>query len=238
MTIARALAVLLAAAPLSAWAAPEISRPVLLAQAEEAAPVEGEEAPAAPTPEEPPPEDRGADAAGPAEPAEPAAQAAQPAGSVPGAPAILRDVAQLPEPTRRTWEALVAAARSGDIERLRPLIEAQPEPPTLAFDEIDDPIRYLRSLSGDPAGREILAVLLEVLEAGFVHADAGTPDEMYVWPYFARYPIDGLTPEQLVELFTLVAAGEYQDMRSFGAYISFRVGIGPDGVWHFFVAGD
>ena len=80
--------------------------------------------------------------------------------------------------------------------------------------------------------------MLAVLEAGYVHVAAGTPQEVYVWRYFGRYPLDKLTPEQLVELFTLVAAGEYQDMLSFGAYISFRVGIGPDGVWHFFVAGD
>ncbi len=55
-----------------------------------------------------------------------------------------------------------------------------------------------------PEGREILAILIEVLEAGYVHVDVGTPDEMYVWPYFARYPVNALTPRQIVELFKLV----------------------------------
>jgi hypothetical protein len=184
---------------------------------------------------------------------EPAGEAAQtPAGEsatetvsqpppiegLPGYPPILRSDADMPEPVRKTWAALRDAARLGDIEALQPLIEAQPLPPTFAFDEIDQPILYLKSLSGDPEGREILAILLEVLESGFVLADPDTAEAMYLWPYFARYPLEELTPEQMVEMFKLLTAGDYQDMLSYGAYIFFRVGISPDGVWHFFVAGD
>lgn len=151
---------------------------------------------------------------------------------------IGRSVETLPAPVRETWQALVDAARSGDIEALRPLIAAQQEPPTFAFGEIDDPIAHMKSLSGDPEGREILAILLEVLEIGFVRVDAGTENEMYVWPYFADIPLERLTASQVVELFTILTAGDYQDMLSYGAYIFFRVGISPDGQWHFFVAGD
>jgi len=172
---------------------------------------------------------------------EPAAKTAgeQPAAESPaGYPPILRKDSDMPEPVRKTWTALRDAARKGDIEALQPLIDAQPSPPTFAFDEIDQPILYLKSLSGDPEGREILAILLEVLESGFVLADPDTPEAMYLWPYFARYPLEQLTPEQMVEMFTLLTAGDYQDMLSYGAYIFFRVGISPDGAWHFFVAGD
>ena len=151
---------------------------------------------------------------------------------------ILRDLSVLPEPVRRTWQGLVDVARSGDIERLRPIIEAQTQPPTFAFAQVDEPIEYLKSLSGDPAGREVLAILLEILETGFVHVDTGTENEMYLWPYFARYPVSRLTPQETVEMFTILTAGDYQDMVSYGAYIFFRVGIGVDGTWHFFVAGD
>jgi hypothetical protein len=157
---------------------------------------------------------------------------------LPGYPPILRKATDMPEPVRNTWTAIRDAARKGDIEALQPLIEAQPAPPTFAFAEIDHPIRYLKSLSGDPEGREILAILLEVLESGFVLADPDTPEAMYLWPYFTRYPLEELTPEQMVEMFTLLTAGDYQDMLSYGAYIFFRVGISPDGTWHFFVAGD
>ena len=161
-----------------------------------------------------------------------------PAEGLPGYPPILRSQADMPGPVRKTWTALRDAALRGDIEALQPLIEAQPSPPTFAFDEIDKPILYLKSLSGDAEGREILAILLEVLQSGFVLADPDSPEAMYLWPYFARHPLEKLTPEQIVEMFTLLTAGDYQDMLSYGAYIFFRVGISPDGTWHFFVAGD
>lgn len=151
---------------------------------------------------------------------------------------IGRSPEQLPDPVRKTWRSLVDAARSGDIEALKPLIAAQPKPPTFAFGDIEDPIAHLKSLSGDPEGREVLAILLEVLEIGFVHVEVGTENEMYLWPYFADVPLERLTPEQVVEMFTILTAGDYQDMLSYGAYIFFRVGISPDGTWHFFVAGD
>ncbi|HSM43317.1 MAG TPA: hypothetical protein VK862_21415, partial [Afifellaceae bacterium] len=178
-----------------------------------------------------------------AQPGGPSAESAS--GNTDGDPAnpldanrIGHDPALLPDPVRKTWQSLVDAARSGDIEALRPLIAAQPEPPVFTFGEIDDPIDHLKSLSGDPEGREILAILLEVLEIGYVRVAQGTENEMYIWPYFADIPLERLTPEQIVELFTILTAGDYQDMLSYGAYIFFRVGISPDGRWHFFVAGD
>ena len=151
---------------------------------------------------------------------------------------IGRSPDRLPEPVRKTWQSLVDAARSGDVEALRPLIAAQPEPPTFAFGGIEDPIDHLKSLSGDPNGREMLAILLEILEIGYVRVEAGTDNDMFLWPYFADVPLERLTAEQTVELFTILTAGDYQDMLSYGAYIFFRVGISPDGRWHFFVAGD
>lgn len=153
-------------------------------------------------------------------------------------PAIEYDVAKLPVPVRRLREQLLDAAKSGDIEKLRPIIEANPEPPTLSLDEIGDPIAHLKSLSGDPDGREILAILSEVLEAGYVHVDIGTPQELYIWPYFARVPLDGLTPPQLVEMFRLLTASDYEEMKSYGAYVFYRTGITPDGAWAYFVSGE
>ena len=144
----------------------------------------------------------------------------------------------MPPPVREMRRKLIEAARSGDIENLRPIMESAPQPPAVAFSGVDDPVEYLRSLSGDTDGREILAILLEVLEAGFVHVGEGTDEELYVWPYFAQYPLETLTPEQIVELFTLLTSADYQEMRSYGAYIFFRAGIRPDGSWAYFLAGD
>jgi hypothetical protein len=153
-------------------------------------------------------------------------------------PEVEYDPAKLPAPVRRLREQIIDAATSGDPERLRAIFEANGEPPALSFTESDDPIEALKALSGDPEGREILAIIIEVLEAGYVHVDAGTPDEMYIWPYFARYPVDALTPPQLVELFKLVFSGDYEDMKNYGAYVSYRIGLGPDGTWRFFLIGD
>ena len=35
-----------------------------------------------------------------------------------------------------------------------------------------------------------------------------------------------------------MTAGDYEDMKNYGAYIFYRVGITPAGKWAFFVAGD
>ncbi|KAB2863904.1 MAG: hypothetical protein F9K43_18520, partial [Bauldia sp.] len=93
-------------------------------------------------------------------------------------------------------------------------------------------------LSGDEQGHEILAILYEVLSAGYVKLAEGTPEEMYVWPYFFAVPLDALTAPQRVELFKIVTAGDYEDMKNYGAYIFYRTGISPEGRWLFFVAGD
>ena len=151
-------------------------------------------------------------------------------------PTVEYDVARLPTPVRRLREQIMAAAATGDPEMLQPIIDANGEPPMFSFGDVPDPIAYLKSLSGDEEGREILAILIEVFEAAYVHVDVGTPDEMYVWPYFARYPVEALTPRQLVELFKLVYAGDYQDMLFYRHYTSYRAGIAPDGTWRYFIA--
>ena len=134
---------------------------------------------------------------------------------------------------------LIEAARSGEIEKLRPLLGTGEDMTQLSMVGIDgDPIEYLKGLAGDEDGQEILAILEEVLSAGYVHLDAGTPEELYVWPYFFAVPIDKLTGPQRVELFKIVTAGDYEEMKTYGSYIFYRVGITPEGRLAFFVAGE
>jgi len=155
-------------------------------------------------------------------------------------PVIEYDVSKLPEPVKRLREKLLEAAKTGDINQLKPIIDANKSPPNLGADEDQDkdPIAFLKTLSGDPEGREILAILSEILDAGYVHVDIGTPQEAYIWPYFARHPIDALTPPQMVELFRILTSSDFDEMKSFGAYMFYRVGIAPDGTWTYFEAGD
>jgi hypothetical protein len=152
---------------------------------------------------------------------------------------IIYDVSKLPEPVQRMRQLIIEAAKTGSLEKLRPLLGTGPTETQLAISGAEgDPIDYLHSVSGDGEGQEVLAILLDVLDAGFVLMDPGTPEETYVWPYFFTTPIDQLTAPQRVELFRIVTAGDYKDMKTFGGYNFYRVGITPDGEWKFFVAGD
>lgn len=152
---------------------------------------------------------------------------------------ISDDVDLLPAPVRRMRELIMEAARSGDPERLRPLIGTGADTTRLSLADVEgDPIDYFKSISGDAEGHEMLAILLEVFEAGYARFDAGTDVELYVWPYFFAKPLEALTPKERVDLFKLVTAGDYEDMVGFGAYIFFRAAITPEGRWLFFVAGD
>ena len=154
-------------------------------------------------------------------------------------PEIVYNLDRLPEPVRRMHDLLVEAAKTGDIEKLRPLLGPGGDTTQLSFGDVEgDPIAFLKGLSGDPDGQEILAIMEEVLNAGFVHLEAGTPNEIYVWPYFFGIPLDKLDPRQKVELFKSVTAGDLEDMKQFGTYIFYRLGITPEGRWAFFVAGE
>lgn len=153
-------------------------------------------------------------------------------------PAVEYDLSKLPEPVRQMRDRILTAAKTGSIDALRPLLGTGSTMTDVGGDAGTDPIEFLKSLSGDPDGREILAILVDILDAGYVHLNAGSPNEIYAWPYFFAYPINKLTPPQMVELFQIMTAGDFDDMKSYGAYIFYRVGITPDGHWRFFVAGE
>jgi hypothetical protein len=152
---------------------------------------------------------------------------------------FINNLDTLPEPVKKMRTALVEAAASGDIERLRPLFGTGADETQVSVgDAPEDPIAALKSLSGDPDGREVLAILLDIISTGAAHTDKGTPQEAYVWPYFAEKNLDTLSPPEAVELFRIVTAGDVTDMKEFGGYNFYRLGISPDGKWKFFVAGD
>lgn len=155
------------------------------------------------------------------------------------APDIQRDLSQLPEPVRLMHDRILEAARSGNIERLRPLLGTRYNATELSSDDDDtDPVEFLRALAGDKEGREILAILVDLLNSGYVHLNVGKDDEAYVWPYFYAISLDTLTPPQIVELLQLVTAGDYEDMKKAGGYIFYSIGLAPDGSWRFFTAGE
>jgi hypothetical protein len=168
-------------------------------------------------------------------PADKALAAAVPSTSVPD---IITDLSRLPAPVARMRERILAAARSGRLDQLVAVMASNATMPIFSLSDDKNPISYWKTNYPDSEGVEILATLIDILEAGFVHVDEGTPQEMYLWPYFARMPMKALSAEQKVELFKIVTGADYRDMIDAGAYNFYRLGIGPDGVWHFFVTGD
>lgn len=169
-------------------------------------------------------------------PADPNAAKTAPADDKPAE--IIRDMTKLPAPVKHMREQLVEAAASGDVTRLRALMGTGTTQTQVMNGEFEDPIETLKSFSGDADGQEILAILLDILSTGAAHFDVGTPDEAYVWPYFAGKQLSTLTPPERVDLLRIVTAGDLAGMEENGNYNFFRAGISPDGKWKFFSGGD
>ena len=153
-------------------------------------------------------------------------------------PEVITDLSRLPVAVARMRERILAAARTGDLQKIVTVMQSNETMPVFSFSNEKNPAEYWRRTYPDSEGVELLSILIGTLETGFVHAERGTPQEIYLWPYFARMPLASLTPEQKVELFRLVTGSDFKEMVEFGAYQFYRLGIGPDGTWHFFVSGD
>ena len=168
-----------------------------------------------------------------------------PRGAAPGAalaageaagqtPTPLYDLGALPDPVRRMLERIAAAAQSGEIENMRPVLESNELKPMVTTAYVEDPIAFWKKESADGNGRDLLAAMLDVMSAGYVKLGQGQ-DEIYVWPYFAEANLTKLTPAQEVELYRVVAPVLAVPMKNEGRYSFYRLGISPNGVWHYFL---
>ncbi len=168
------------------------------------------------------------------------ADAAKAATGRPPAPAtapveVRYGTAGLPRPVLEMREAILAAVRSGQIDELRVAVELNEIKPDFGIGPALDPIDLLKQASADGQGREVLAALGNLLEAGYAILPVGRDIEnnrIYVWPYFAETGVANLTPAQEVELYRLVPAATAIGMRAKGRYTYWHVGIGADGTWH------
>lgn len=153
-------------------------------------------------------------------------------------PEISSDLSVLPEPVRATRQALIEAARTGDVEALRPIIEAQKSPPTVSYGEPEDGLAYLKDTSEDGEGRQILGLLIDLLDQPFAYFPDGEGETYYVWPYLSQLDPTALTPEQEVDAYRLLNAEQLQELRDLEAWYYWRVYISESGEWSAFVAGD
>ncbi len=158
------------------------------------------------------------------------------AGPHTGAPVVRYGREGLPQPVLEMHEAIQAAIRSGRIEDLKVAIELNEMKPAFGAGAVGDPIAWLKQQSADGEGREVLAAMADILDAGYVTLPLGRDAEnskVYIWPHFAETGVVNLTPEREVELLRLVPVAAAKAMRESGRYAHWSLGIGADGVWHF-----
>lgn len=144
----------------------------------------------------------------------------------------------LPEPVQRMWEAIHETATAGNIDEMLPVLESNELPPLISREPVKSAISHWRAISGDGEGREILAAMIDALESGYVRVKQPSGPPVYVWPYFAEVPLNKLTPMQEVELYRLITPDQAKAMRKKGRYTNYRIGIGSDGTWHYFLRED
>jgi hypothetical protein len=82
-------------------------------------------------------------------------------------------------------EAILAAIEAGEIEELRHAYDMGEPKPDLGAPPKTDPIAHWKSISADGQGRDVLAALSLILEAGYVTIPRGADienNQLYVSP--------------------------------------------------------
>lgn len=131
-------------------------------------------------------------------------------------------------------DLILAAVRSGRIEDLVTAFEWNELKPEISDSPVDDPAAHWKALSVDGEGREILAVIANILALGPARLRQGRDLEnstVYVWPYLAERPLDKLTPAEHVDLLRLMPAGMAAEMIAKQSWTWWRLSIGSDGTW-------
>jgi hypothetical protein len=131
----------------------------------------------------------------------------------------------LPPAVERTMERLLAAAESGDYEKLRPLIPAK----GFAYSYGDfprGPIAYWKNVEQTSDQRPI-AILASILRMPYT-LNRG----LYVWPFAYDKRKSELTAYERGLLGPLIRSYVGED------YYGWRAGLKPGGTWIFFISGD
>jgi hypothetical protein len=165
-------------------------------------------------------------------------KAAPSAGPNPGkaSPAERAFHGALPPAVVEMREQILSAVHSGAIGDLVDAIEWSEIKPDFGAAG-SDPIAYWKRVSADGEGREVLAHLADLLALPPARLALGRDPEntmVYVWPYLAELPLDGLKPGEEVDLLRLVPVDKVRQMRAAKKWTWWRLAIGADGTWHTF----
>lgn len=147
---------------------------------------------------------------------------------------------KLPDHVADLRDAILTAARSGDINELQSAFEVSGNVPDLGISPRSDPIKVLKDRSADPQGRDTLAAIVEMLDMPPSTLPFGNDIEnnlIYVWPYLSTRPLDKLTPAEEVDLYRLVTPELATEMRKKKRWLWWRLVISADGTWTLFRKG-
>lgn len=142
----------------------------------------------------------------------------------------------LPQAVVDMREQILAAVHSGDVGDLKDAIEWNEIKPDFGAGN-DDPIAYWKKISGDGEGREVLAVLANLLALPPARLAIGRDPEntqVYVWPYLSELPLDGLKPGEDVDLYRIMPPAVAKEQKVAKKWTWWRLAIGADGTWHTF----
>lgn len=152
-------------------------------------------------------------------------------------PVIGQGRSGLPVAVNEMRDAILSAARSGDLKELQIPIQWNELPPNFGDLSVKDTLAVWKKTSPDGSGREWLAKLIDLLEAPYAVVHRGADPEngkVYIWPAFSEIPLADLSPALHVELLRFVPAGEAARMLAQGHYDGYGIAIGADGTWHAF----
>jgi hypothetical protein len=144
----------------------------------------------------------------------------------------------MPPPVLEMIDLIREAAEAGDIEVLRDAIDWNEMKPDFGADAIKDPIAHYKAQSADGSGRDILAVLKDLLDGVPAVVPYGRDVEnnrLFVWPRFSDLPPAGLSGDDQAMFERLVPdAAARAAMIQEGRYRGWRFVLGADGTWHTF----
>lgn len=146
----------------------------------------------------------------------------------------------LPPAAADMRDAIEAAIHAGDITELKVAYDLGELKADISDHPVSDPVEFWKAQSADGEGREILAVLANLLAVGPAAVARGQDPEnnaVYVWPYLAELPLDKLTPAQKVDLLRLMPQAEAKALLEKKTWTWWRLTIGSDGLWHAFKKG-
>jgi hypothetical protein len=146
-------------------------------------------------------------------------------------------VGLLPANVAEMREAILAAALSGNLQELMIPVQWNELPPDFGAKPVKETLEAWRKASHDGSGREMLALIANILTAPYAVRRQGADIEnakIFIWPAIAEVPLDKLTPPLEVSLLRLVGVDEARRMKKAGHYDGYGVAVGADGTWHAF----